>query len=154
MNMFHARIERSADGAQLVVGAQCVTIDAQELILDPGIVGAAGKTVVVGVRPERLGADSATGRTLRGPVLLCEALGSGLVGARDGGSVSRLTHVQLALANDVEDAAEVEELSRERDATVVARVDPRAAVDVDQPIELTIAGSTDSFHSESGLALR
>jgi len=49
----------------------------------------------------------------------------------------------------------VEELSRERDATVVARVDPRAAVELDQPIELTIArGSLYFFHSESGLALR
>ena len=68
---------------------------------------------------------------------------------------SRLTDAQLALANDVDDAAEVEELSRERDATVVARVDPRAAVELDQPIELTIArGSLYFFHSESGLALR
>jgi multiple sugar transport system ATP-binding protein len=155
MNMFQARIERSADGAQLVVGAQRVTIDAQELTLHPGIVDAAGKTVVVGVRPERLGAGSATGRTLRGRVLLCEALGSDSLAHVTVEGACRLTDAQLALANDVDDAAEVEELSRERDATVVARVDPRAAVELDQPIELTIArGSLYFFHSESGLALR
>jgi multiple sugar transport system ATP-binding protein len=155
MNMLQTDVERTAAGVELVVGAQRVTVDAHELALHPGLHGRIGKSVVVGVRPERLGTAAASpGRMVRGRVLLCEALGSdSLAHVKVEGS-ARLTDVQSALANDVEDAAEVEELSRDYQATLVARIDPRAPVAIDQPIELTIAqGSLYFFDAESGLAL-
>ena len=54
----------------------------------------------------------------------------------------------------MEDAAEVEELSRDEQATVVARLDPRVPVAEGEAIELDLAaGSLYFFDAETGLAL-
>jgi multiple sugar transport system ATP-binding protein len=155
MNLFQAAIERTGDGIGLVVGEQRLGVDEQELAAHPPLGSRVGATVVVGVRPERLGtSDAPPQRRLRGDVVLCEALGSdSLAYVRVQGSLA-LDDAQSSLANDVEDAAEVEELSRERQATVVARLDPRIPMSAGEPIEVGVgAGSLYFFDPDTGLAL-
>ncbi|MGZ4728378.1 MAG: ABC transporter ATP-binding protein [Acidimicrobiales bacterium] len=155
MNLFQAVVERTGDGIGLVLGEQRLSVDQQELAAHPRLGSRVGATVVVGVRPERLGkSDAPPQRRLRGGVVLCEALGSdSLAYVTVQGSLS-LGDAQSSLANDVEDAAEVEELSRETQATVVARLDPRIPVSAGEPIEVDVAtGSLYFFDPDTGLAL-
>jgi ABC-type sugar transport system ATPase subunit len=111
--------------------------------------------VVAGVRPERLrGGEAGAGRSLRGTVLLVEALGSDLLAHITLDQVRPLDDAQAALANDVEDAAEAEELTSDAHATIVARLDPRPAVDAGSVIEVSAApGSLYFFDSQTGLSL-
>ncbi|HEX5557797.1 MAG TPA: sn-glycerol-3-phosphate ABC transporter ATP-binding protein UgpC [Gaiellales bacterium] len=155
MNLFQAAVERTGDGIGLVVGEQRLDVDEQELAAHPPLGSRAGAMVVVGVRPERLGtSDAPPQRRLRGGVVLCEALGSdSLAYVMVKGSLA-LDDAQSSLANDVEDAAEVEELSRETQATVVARLDPRIPMSAGEPIEIGVgAGSLYFFDPDTGLAL-
>jgi len=141
MNLFQAAVERSADGFQLVVGERRIRIDEQEATQHPGLAGRAGGRVVAGVRPERLGAAStAADRRLRGTVLLCEALGSDSLAYVAVEGASALSDAQSALANDVEDAVEAEELAGDetRAANVVARLDPRVQIGVGETLELEV----------------
>jgi multiple sugar transport system ATP-binding protein len=155
MNLFRAVVERSGDAVTLVVGSQRLRVDEQELDAHPGLLARDGGEVVVGVRPERLGkTDAPADRRLHGSVLMCEALGSDSLAHVTVAGAATLNDAQSALANDVEDAAEMEELKSESQATVVARLDPRVGVDADQPIELDVgAGSLYFFDYETGLAL-
>jgi multiple sugar transport system ATP-binding protein len=155
MNLFQATVQR--DGADLVleVGGQRLRVDAEELSAHSGFASRAGGPVVAGVRPERLrGGEAGAGRSLRGTVLLVEALGSDLLAHITLDQVRPLDDAQAALANDVEDAAEAEELTSDAHATIVARLDPRLAVDAGSVIEVTARpGSLYFFDSQTGLSL-
>ena len=141
MNLFQASVERTADGFQLAVGERRIRIDEQEAAQHPGLAGRAGGRVVAGVRPERLGAaGTAVDRRLRGTVLLCEALGSDSLAYVAVEGATALSDTQSALANDVEDAVEDEELAQDetRAANVVARLDPRVQIGVGETLELEV----------------
>ena len=155
MNLLQARIEQDGDGVSLVIGDQRLSVDEQERAAHPELQSHAGGNVVVGFRPERLGkSDAPPERRLRGSVLMCEALGSDSLAYVTIEGSQTLSDAQSALANDVEDAAEVEELSRDKQATVVARLDPRVPVAEGEAIELDLAaGSLYFFDAETGLAL-
>jgi multiple sugar transport system ATP-binding protein len=156
MNLFQARVERSGDGFELVAGDRRLRVDEQELAQHPGLAGRAGGPVVAGVRPERLGMSDAPGdRRLRGTVLLCEALGSDSLAYVAVDGAAALSDAQSALANDVEDAVEAEELTQETHAaTIVARLDPRVRVGAGDSIELDARpGSLYFFDPETGEAL-
>jgi ABC-type sugar transport system ATPase subunit len=109
------------------------------------------------VRPERLGAaTTAADRRLRGTVLLCEALGSDSLAYVAVEGASALSDAQSALANDVEDAVEAEELAGDetRAANVVARLDPRVQIGVGETLELEVyPGALYFFDPETGEAL-
>ena len=157
MNLFQASVERSADGFQLAVGERRIRIDEQEATQHPGLAGRAGGRVVAGVRPERLGAaGTAVDRRLRGTVLLCEALGSDSLAYVAVEGASALSDAQAALANDVEDAVEHEELAGDetRAANVVARLDPRVQIGVGETLELEVyPGALYFFDPETGEGL-
>jgi multiple sugar transport system ATP-binding protein len=156
MNLFQATVERSDDGFELVTGERRLRVDEQELSQHPGLAGRAGGPVVAGVRPERLGVSNAEGgRRLRGTVLLCEALGSDSLAYVAVDGAAALSDAQSALANDVEDAVEAEELVQETHAaTIVARLDPRVRVATGDAIELDAGpGSLYFFDPETGEAL-
>ncbi len=155
MNLLQARIEQDGDGIALVIGDQRLRVDEQERAAHPELHSHAGGNVVVGIRPERLGkSDAPPERRLRGSVLMCEALGSDSLAYVTIEGSQTLSDAQSALANDVEDAAEVEELSRDEQATVVARLDPRVPVAEGEAIELDLAaGSLYFFDAQTGLAL-
>jgi multiple sugar transport system ATP-binding protein len=157
MNLFQATVERSANGFELAVGERRIRVDELEATQHPGLAGRAGGAVVAGVRPERLGTGGADeGRRLRGSVLLYEGLGSDSLAYVDIEGAAALSDAQSALANDVEDAAEAEDLQLEtaREATVVARLDPRVKVGAGDRIDLDIApGALYFFDPETGEAL-
>ncbi len=155
MNLLQAQLERDGDSVSLVIGDQRLSIDEQERAAHPELQSHAGGNVVVGFRPERLGkSDAPPERRLRGSVLMCEALGSDSLAYVTIEGSQTLSDAQSALANDVEDAAEVEELSRDEQATVVARLDPRVPVAEGEAIELDLAaGSLYFFDAATGLAL-
>jgi multiple sugar transport system ATP-binding protein len=156
MNLFQASVERSGDGFALVAGERRLRVDEQELAQHPGLAGRAGGRVVAGVRPERLGVSDAAGdRRLRGTVLLCEALGSDSLAYVAVEGAAALSDAQSALANDVEDAVEAEELVQDTHAaTIVARLDPRVRVATGDAIELDAGpGSLYFFDPETGEAL-
>jgi multiple sugar transport system ATP-binding protein len=157
MNLFQATVERSSNGFDLAVGERRIRVDQQEATRYPGLAGRAGGAVVAGVRPERLGVGGADDcRRLRGSVLLYEGLGSDSLAYVDIEGAAALSDAQSALANDVEDAAEAEDLALEtaREATVVARLDPRVKVSAGDRIELDVApGALYFFDPETGKAL-
>ena len=109
------------------------------------------------MRPERLGAaGTALDRRLRGTVLLCEALGSDSLAYVAVDGATALSDTQSALANDVEDAVEDEELAQDetRAANVVARLDPRVQIGVGETLELEMyPGALYFFDPETGEAL-
>jgi len=155
MNLFQATVEREGADLVLEAGGQRLRVDAEELSAHPGLAARTGGPVVAGVRPERLrGGEAVAGRSLRGKVLLVEALGSDLLAHITLDRVRPLDEAQAALANDVEDAAEAEELTSDAHATIVARLDPRLAVDPGSAIEVTAApGSLYFFDPATGLSL-
>ncbi len=155
MNLFQATVERDAGGYVLVAGDRRIAVDAAEVEAHPGLANRAGGPVVAGVRPERLrGGEPGEGRSLRGHVVLVEALGSDLLAHLRLDGVRPLSESQAALANDVEDAAEAEELTSESHAALVARLDPRLAVETGASLEVTAdPGSLYFFDPETGLAL-
>jgi multiple sugar transport system ATP-binding protein len=155
MNLFQATVEREGADLMLEAGGQRLRVDAEELSAHPGLAARTGGPVVAGVRPERLrGGEAVAGRSLRGRVLLVEALGSDLLAHITLDQVRPLDEAQAALANDVEDAAEAEELTSDAHATIVARLDPRLAVDPGSAIEVTAApGSLYFFDPATGLSL-
>jgi multiple sugar transport system ATP-binding protein len=157
MNLFQASVERTTDGFQLAVGERRIRIDEQEAAQHPGLAGRAGGRVVAGVRPERLGAaGTAVDRRLRGTVLLCEALGSDSLAYVAVEGATALSDTQSALANDVEDAVEDEELAQDetRAANVVARLDPRVQIGVGETLELEVyPGALYFFDPETGEGL-
>ena len=157
MNLFQTSVERTADGFQLAVGERRIRIDEQEAAQHPGLAGRAGGRVVAGVRPERLGAAAtAVDRRLRGTVLLCEALGSDSLAYVAVEGATALSDTQSALANDVEDAVEDEELAQDetRAANVVARLDPRVQIGVGETLELEVyPGALYFFDPETGEGL-
>ncbi len=144
MNVLEASLERAEDGLVCRIGTEALTLPAEVLHERPALANHAGKTIVVGIRPEALTEpgrrDGAEGR-LRGRVQAVEALGS-----------EQLAHVEIeakpVLVEDVleglvdmEEAKELAEIKSSSDgarAIVVARLDPSASVRPDEAIELAV----------------
>ena len=78
MNLFTAGVKRTADGIDLVIGDQTLSVDREALIGQPTLARYEADTVVVGMRPEQLRmADGAQeGRSLHGRVTMVERLGA------------------------------------------------------------------------------
>jgi multiple sugar transport system ATP-binding protein len=84
MNMLDAEIEESGDGVVCRMGEQRLALGAAALEARPAVRRYAGRSVVVGIRPEgledaALAPDAPADRRLRGTVTLREALGSDIV---------------------------------------------------------------------------
>jgi multiple sugar transport system ATP-binding protein len=148
MNLLDARLERGDGGLQAIVGDQRLTLGERLLAARPGIVGMAGRHVVLGIRPEAV-EDAAVagpapgGRALRGTTELREALGSEI-----------MAHVRVpgAVAASTEEVAELREdkggdhglRSEAPGAMVVGRLSPRSAVGEGEAVDLVV--DTDLLH--------
>jgi multiple sugar transport system ATP-binding protein len=155
MNMVQAGIEASAGGVVATVGDQRLAVDAAELERHPGLAQRSGGRVVLGIRPERLDpAGAAAGRSLRGRVTLCEALGSDSLAHMAVPGHTALSNAQLGLAHDVDDALAIEEMTRDDHATVIARTDPGAGLREGDELELAVRpGSMLFYDAETGAAV-
>jgi multiple sugar transport system ATP-binding protein len=144
MNILEATLERDGDGVVCRVGSTTLALPAEVLSARPALVGYAGKSIAVGIRPEALDhsgrLNGGAGR-LRGVVRAIEALGP-----------EQLAHVEVearpVLVEDVveglvdmaeaEDLAEILTDSDGAKAMLVARLDASASLRPEETVELAV----------------
>jgi multiple sugar transport system ATP-binding protein len=150
MNLVLGRV--GDDGASVTLGEHRLDVPEARRLESPALGSFAGREVIVGIRPEIL--EDATvdetgggpGRTLPVRVLLREGLGSEVV-----------VHAQLdAPAPKVETAQGENTLVTEAEGVgIIARLDPRTTVALDEPATFTVVVERlHFFDADSGLAIR
>jgi multiple sugar transport system ATP-binding protein len=139
MNMVEATLEPSNGTLAAAVGSQRIVLGDENLNAHPALRAYAGRTVILGIRPEDLEdaalvPETAPDRRLRGSVVLREALGSEIV-------AHFVIDARPALTDDVRElAAEVgEELTNQAPhATMVGRFRADSAVEAGQRAEVAV----------------
>jgi multiple sugar transport system ATP-binding protein len=161
MNMLEARVERTDGRVGVVVGDQRIVLDESAVAGRPGLRAYEGRNVIVGIRPEDLEdaaieREESGDRTIRGDVILREALGSEL-----------MVHVQVkakaAITEDVRElqrdvgADEVPGVAGETEsgeAIVVGRFDPHSRVREGETAAIAVDTRTlHFFDPDSGLGI-
>jgi multiple sugar transport system ATP-binding protein len=159
MNVLEARLERDGDGLAFVLGDARLAIGPGLLEDRPAISEYAGRTVIVGIRPETLedaalAPDAPPDRRMRGQVELREALGSEIVAhVRVPGLVPARTEEMIELARDIGDDGAPAGRG-DAGATVVGRFGARSQAQEGDTIEMAV--DTEALHvfdPESGLAI-
>jgi multiple sugar transport system ATP-binding protein len=150
MNLVEGLLSES-DGRLFVrIGSCSIDVLESELAQHPSLPNHVGRSVVVGVRPERLGvrvATTASDRVLGGTVVVREALGSDvLVHFHLPDDVAEMSGETSRLAHDTNDPTEIEDLDRR--TTFVARLEPGAPVKEGEPIEVELADPALSFFDQ------
>jgi len=161
MNMLEATLERANGGLVARAGNQSIALGAEALSAHPRLKDYAGKTVVLGIRPEDLedaaqATDTPADRRLTGKVVLREALGSELMVHFVVDAKPALTEDVRELAQDVGDERAVREVETGAPAetTVVGRFDPRSKVKEDETAEVAVdTRALHFFDPETGLAI-
>jgi multiple sugar transport system ATP-binding protein len=140
MNLFQA--ELSPDSQTLTLGSQQLPLPPDVHLQHPGLNAYAGKTVVVGMRPEDLPAATPdrAGPTLAADVELVEALGSELL--LHFRTDATAIHAHEATGTGESEAVLFDGAGSEADG--IARVNPRLAVSAGDRINLAVA--TDRLH--------
>ena len=150
MNLLMGRVS-AAEGspAQVTIGEFTLEVPAARLADSPRLRAYDGRDVIVGIRPEDFEdanvADAAGAPTVKVNVLLREGLGAEVV-----------VHATIdAPAPKVARETDETLLASEAGTPIIARLDARTQVRLDEPAMLTVA--TDRLHFfdvESGLAIR
>jgi multiple sugar transport system ATP-binding protein len=152
MNLVLGRVRLDDAGASVEVGDHRLDVPGTRLRESPALRSFDGRDVIVGIRPEILddaaldAGGGAEGRALPVRVLLREGLGSEVV-----------VHAQLdAPAPRVETAQGENTLLTESSGVgIIARLDPRTRVALDQPAVFSVAVERlHFFDPDSGLAIR
>jgi multiple sugar transport system ATP-binding protein len=139
MNMVEATLEPSNGTLAAAVGSQRIVLGDEKLSAHPALRAYAGRTVILGVRPEdledaALAPGAAPDRRLRGSVVLREALGSEIVAHFDIDARPALTDDVRELAADVG-----EELTNQAPhTTMVGRFRADSAVLAGQQAEVAV----------------
>jgi multiple sugar transport system ATP-binding protein len=139
MNMVEARLEPSNGTLAAAVGSQRIVLADEKLNAHPALRAYAGRTVILGIRPEdledaALAPETAPDRRLRGSVVLREALGSEIVAHFDIDARPALTDDVRELAADVG-----EELTNQAPhTTMVGRFRADSAVLAGQQAEVAV----------------
>jgi multiple sugar transport system ATP-binding protein len=161
MNMLEATLERANGGLVARAGSQSIALGDESLSAHPRLKDYAGKTVVLGIRPEDLedaaqAADAPADRRLKGKVVLREALGSDLMVHFVVDAKPALTEDARELAQDVGDERAVKqvETGEVAETTVVGRFDARSKVKEDETAEVAVDTSAlHFFDPETGLGI-
>jgi multiple sugar transport system ATP-binding protein len=142
MNLVEATVARANGGLALDVGKQRLGLDDATLATHPALRSYAGRTVILGIRPEdledaSLEPDTPADRRLRGVVELREALGSELV------VHFTVDGTQLALTEDVKELARDTDVAVVPDATdesalLVGRFNVRSGIEERKPVEAAV----------------
>jgi multiple sugar transport system ATP-binding protein len=104
MNLLTGRLEREGDGVTAAIGTNRVAIPEQPAGRFPTAAEYVGDDVVIGVRPEALGAEAAAGApALAGKVLLVESLGSDVLVHLELDAPAVLTGERLEAARELGD---------------------------------------------------
>jgi multiple sugar transport system ATP-binding protein len=161
MNMLEAALERANGGLVARAGSQSIALGDEALSSHPRLKDYAGKSVVLGIRPEDLedashATDAPADRRLKGKVVLREALGSDLMVHFVVDAKPALTEDARELAQDVGDERAVKqvETGEVAETTVVGRFDPRSQVKEDETAEVAVDTSAlHFFDPETGLGI-
>lgn len=158
MNLLEVELFEADGRVRLRLGAREIEIDDSEHDRQPQIRAYVGRTVVAGVRPESLGiapAERTERRSLSGILRLGEVLGSDLFGHFSVDGARPLSVAVRSHAHDVEDPAELQDLSGAEIGTiVVGRFPPDVALSVGDPLEVSVKrGSLRFFDPDSGHAV-
>ena len=159
MNLYEATVRGNADRPVLSLGEQRLALSADVARRHPGLVGADGRSIVVGIRPEHLtvaagdGDEAARERTLAVRAELIESLGneSLLHFVTDARTVRNRGGVFTA-TEDVEPSGDIAAATA---AESIARLDPRVRIAVGDRVKLAV--DTDRilfFDAETGETIR
>jgi multiple sugar transport system ATP-binding protein len=134
MNLLEGDLLQAGDGFAIDIGGRRVRVESAELARAPRLAEFAGRSLVVGIRPERL-EDGALERSIPedrridGVVRIREALGSDvLVHLSVEGARTQLGPALRDFTHDVEDPAEVEEPESLPGVDVIGRFSPQSRV--------------------------
>ncbi|HEU6444496.1 MAG TPA: sn-glycerol-3-phosphate ABC transporter ATP-binding protein UgpC [Gaiellaceae bacterium] len=159
MNLIEGRLEQEDGGFTAVLGEARLKLDEENLAARPALRRFAGKTVVVGIRPEHLedaeiAHDSPPDRLLKGAVELREALGSELVVHLSIDAPPALTEEVQELAADAGTTAEELQGGDRHRAIVVGRFSADSQVRETQDAEVAVdTRALHFFDPVTGLAI-
>jgi len=161
MNVLEARLEQSDGSLAVALGDQQVKLDDATLNERPALREYAGREIVLGIRPENL-EDAAieegdtSNRTIRGEVILREALGSELMVHLKVDAKPAITEDVRELQRDVgaDEMIGTPSATESGEAVVVGRFDPHSRVQEGQTAEVAIdTTSLHFFDPETGLGI-
>ena len=159
MNMVEATLEQHNGGYAAVVGEQRIAIAPETLQVRPGLAAYAGKTVVLGIRPEDLEdaalvPDAPTDQRLRGTTDLTEALGSEIMVHFSINARQAMTEDVRELAQDVGDDRAPNHAAEAATARLVGRFGARSRVRAGEAVEVAVdTRSLHFFDPETGLGI-
>jgi multiple sugar transport system ATP-binding protein len=162
MNMVEATLEQQNGALAAKVGSQTIGLGPETLDARPALGTYAGRTVVLGIRPEdiediALAADTPADRRLKGKVDLTEALGSEIMVHFSIEATPATTEEMRELAKDVGDERAMQELeagAAPGSAGLVGRFGARSRVRVGEPLEVAVdARALHFFDPETGLGI-
>ena len=139
MNMVEATLVSSNGTLVASVGSQRLVLGEQKLNAHPGLREYAGRSVILGIRPEdledaALSPGTPSDSRLRGRVVLREALGSEIVAHFEIDALPALTDDVRELAADVGEELTDQALQ----TTMVGRFDARSGVRQGQQVEVAV----------------
>ncbi len=159
MNMVEATLEQQNGGFAAKLGDESLTVSPETLGVRPGLAAYAGRTVVLGIRPEDLEdaslvPDAPADRRLNGTIELTEALGSEIMAHFRINARHAVTEDVRELAQDVGDERTASALADAETATLVGRFGPRSKAAEGEKLEVAVdTRSLHFFDPESGLGI-
>ena len=158
MNLLEARLEEANGAMAATVGSQTIALGDETMRARPGLRAYAGKSVILGIRPEDL-EDAALGEAggldqrLRGDVVLREALGSEIMAHIKIDAKAATTDDVKELAKDA-GAEGLTELDSDAGATVIGRFGARSQIQAGKPVEIAVdTRALHFFEPESGFGI-
>jgi len=161
MNMVEATLEQQNGGYAAKVGEQTIGLGPETLDARPALGTYAGRTVVLGIRPEdiedvALAPDTRGDHRLKGKVDLTEALGSEIMVHFSIEATPATTEEMRELAKDVGDERAMQELEKGEAgrADLVGRFGARSRVHIGEPVEVAVdTRALHFFDPETGLGI-
>jgi multiple sugar transport system ATP-binding protein len=159
MNMVEATLERRNGGFAAKLGDESLAVSPETLSARPGLAAYAGRTVVVGIRPEDLEdaslvPDAPADRRLNASIELTEALGSEIMAHFRINARHAVTEDVRDLAQDVGDERTASALADAETAMLVGRFGPRSKAAEGEQLEVAIdTRSLHFFDPETGLGI-
>ncbi|HLT15396.1 MAG TPA: sn-glycerol-3-phosphate ABC transporter ATP-binding protein UgpC [Acidimicrobiales bacterium] len=162
MNLFDATVVEAGDGLAVEFGGFRLPVPPQQLAERPALRSFAGRTVVLGIRPESmedaaLQSDAPADHRIRTSVDLREALGHEVVIHCTIDAPPAMTEEARELQADIgaEAVEEIEAAAQGGSTTILARLDPRTQVRKGDPVELVVdLDALHFFDPATGSAIR
>jgi len=156
MNLLEARLERRDQTLVAKLGSQELTLGAQTLETRPALADFAGRTVVLGIRPEHLEdaslEEAPDGPRLRGTMTLREALGAEVMAHFTIDARPAVTDEVRELVHDAGGTAE--DLEQGSGATLVGRFGAQSRVGAGEAVEAAIdTRALHFFDPDTGLGI-